>query len=226
MVALPGGTFDHGGFKVAIAPACFDKTEVTVLAYAACVTGGFCTPPTPNSSVGWYQFCNWKHPEGREQHPVNCVTWDQAASYCAARGQRLPTDAEWEWAARGGKSAWKYPWGDAPPSASILNACGSECPPSWMKKTGQTRTPLYVGNDGYPETAPVGSFPGTWMGLLDLGGNVAEWTSGEAENANERILRGGNWLLNEAARFAADYREAYPREYLSNAVGFRCANTI
>jgi hypothetical protein len=96
---------------------CFDVSEVTVGDYAACVARSTCTQPQPyvrHDELDRYRaFCNWKHPEGHDRHPINCVSFEQAKAYCAARGARLPTDLEWTSAAsNGGKTA--YPW--APPA--------------------------------------------------------------------------------------------------------------
>jgi eukaryotic-like serine/threonine-protein kinase len=108
---------------VTLRPYCLDVTEVTVKAYAECEA---CERPpmtvelegiTPNGRSFWSQFCNG--PEARD-HPVNCIDWHQAKVYCAALGKRLPTEAEWEFAARG-KDAQTYPWGQAPPSGERLN---------------------------------------------------------------------------------------------------------
>jgi formylglycine-generating enzyme len=125
MVAIPGGSFvtgepaDDAGWpmtashgKVTLAPFSLDTTEVTVAAYAACVASERCS----RASQG--DLCNAGQP-GRESHPINCVDWDQAEAYCKATGKRLPTEEEWEWAARGGERGWKYPWGDDPPGGQL-----------------------------------------------------------------------------------------------------------
>jgi formylglycine-generating enzyme required for sulfatase activity len=84
-----------------------DKAEVTVKAYRACVSAGACTPPTSRAR------CNWDQPSRRD-HPINCVTWHQADAYCQWASKRLPTEAQWEKAARG-TDGRIYPWGDDPP---------------------------------------------------------------------------------------------------------------
>src|SRR5690606_8199662 len=105
---------------------CLDLTEVTAWAYAQCEAEGGCAPAA--DTVWWpgidekerdttSELCNAGRRD-REQHPINCVTWSQAQAYCRWRGARLPTEAEWAWAATGGADRRVYPWGDTPLSAS------------------------------------------------------------------------------------------------------------
>jgi formylglycine-generating enzyme required for sulfatase activity len=105
----------------------------------------------------------------RMQHPVNCIDWKQASAYCEFAGGRLPTEEEWLLAA-GRADGRRYPWGDAAPSAGIANLHGTD---------GDHDRPLYPEQDGWEFTAPVGSFPKdkSPFGLLDMGGNIREWTS-------------------------------------------------
>ena len=137
-VLIPAGEFsmgspdgqgradEHPRHRVRSAAFCMDRTEVTVAAYRACTSRGPCTVPI-DTSVLWglaHTHCNW----GRsvtDTHPVNCVDWNQARNYCAWAGGRLPTEAEWEYAARGVESR-QYPWGDAAPDGTRANLCGSE----------------------------------------------------------------------------------------------------
>ena len=99
-----------------------DLTEVTVAIYDACVRAGSCTRA---GGPDLDPFCNEGKPE-RANHPINCVDWNQAMTYCNYIGARLPTEPEWEYAARGSDGR-KYPWGNTPPNAHLLNACGDEC---------------------------------------------------------------------------------------------------
>jgi len=227
MVLIPGGAFEMGSDyssnqqpirQVHVDSFWMDETEVTVEAYSACVDDGTCSEPSTGGS------CNWMV-AGREDHPVNCVTWFQAEAYCGWAGggtKRLPTEAEWEKAARG-TDAREYPWGDSPaPSCThvVMNEGGSGC--------------------GMSSTWPVGSKPlgDAPYGAHDMAGNVWEWVADwyaspydEAETDNPtgpaigtlRVLRGGSWGNSTTDDFrAADRHSGDPTfDYLS--VGFRCA---
>ena len=102
-------------------------------------------------------LCNMRDPEGKAKHPINCVDWEMADKFCREAGKRLPTEAEWESAARG-PDGRKYPWGDDDPAAGYLNACGKECV-AWGIKNGIEEKAMYQVDDGFANTAPVGSFP-------------------------------------------------------------------
>lgn len=122
----------------------------------------------------YVQGANWRHPQGpgssikkRPDHPVVHVAWEDVAAYAQWTGKELPTEAEWERAARGGLEGAEYAWGD-------------EFTPgdSWMANTWQGDFPIEnLKQDGYVGTAPVGSFPPNGYGLMDMIGNVWEWTS-------------------------------------------------
>src|SRR5262249_27769399 len=137
------------------------------------------TPDIKESEKKAYDaLCNIRDPAGKATHPINCVDWSQADQYCHANGGRLPTEAEWELATRG-TDGRKYPWGDDTPSSGHLNACGKECM-EWAKKNkvGGLEA-MYPTDDGFPNTAPVGSFPQgkSPYGLQDVVGNVWEWVA-------------------------------------------------
>lgn len=200
MAAIPGGTFKMGerGDTVSVAAYCLDVTEVTVSAYAACVKHGTC------STGGNISPCNWGV-AGHDSHPINCVDLGQAATFCNAAGKRLPTEEEWEWAARGGDEGRSYAWGSAEPDFQL-------CWSGIAKRAG---------------TCAVGSFPngnGRW-GLKDLTGNVWEWTASKysADDA-ARVIRGGGW-----GRIASDMRASSRRSSAlfepsgGATIGFRCA---
>jgi formylglycine-generating enzyme required for sulfatase activity/serine/threonine protein kinase len=227
MARIEGGRFKMGSedghaderpaHEVNVETFCLDRTEVTVEAYEACVTAAGCT----QADTGLR--CNAG--SDRKQHPINCVDWDQATAFCdwKEKGQiRLPTEAEWEYAARGGSERRKYPWGDEEPSPKLLNMWGDE--------------------DGFAATAPVGSFADEAKGgkrarwnLLDMAGNVYEWTSslycpypnkpdGSNECASEsRVYRGGGWVVNVASRVRGAGRDGLAPSNRDYNLGFRCA---
>ncbi len=153
------------------------------------------------------------YPPGRAQHPVVLVSWHDARAYCAWAGGRLPTEAEWEKAARGGLEEKRYPWGD-------------EIDPSLAN---------YDNREG---TTPVGSYPANGYGLYDMAGNVWEWVAdwydakyyreSPAQNPQGpekgavRVLRGGAWLL--FAQFCrVAYRFRNSPDFRFNLIGFRLA---
>jgi len=130
-----GDMREQPAHQVTVSGFCIDQTEVTVEAYGRCVRGGPCRPaPTPyeySNLAMFVEFCNAGR-SGRDSHPVNCVDWNQANTYCKWSGGRLPTEAEWEYAARG-TDGRRYPWGSEAPGPRLLNACGSECVESKRK---------------------------------------------------------------------------------------------
>ena len=143
--------------------------------------------------------------EGRfEDHPAVRVSWHEAEAFCAFVGGHLPSDRDWETAARGGGGDWAYPWSNEP----------------WSNEEEKNRANLVLDdNDHYVGTAPVGSFS-AHAGLFDMSGNVAEWTSSYAD-ANLTVVRGGSWASSfEAARLSSRAPVA-PYE-TDRFVGFRC----
>ncbi len=176
-----------------------DLTEVTVSAYRECVQAGRCTEP------GRRRACNWGR-SGRDQHPINCVDWHQAQRYCEWRGKRLPTQWEWEKAARGTEGLI-YPWGDETATcayAVIDEGSGNAC--------GQGDTTFEVASK------PKGASP---YGVQDMAGNVWEWTSSRDARSRARVVRGGSWF--GGARYArASNAFSYAADYRGHYVGFRC----
>jgi hypothetical protein len=213
MVDIPAGVFLMGSrmsqgspeerpmHEVIVASFYLDKTEVTMEAYAACMAAGACSRPNEN-----HPFCNIKHPAERAQHPVNCVDWNQSTAYCAFVKKRLPSEREWEYAARGGAEQRRFSWGDE--EADIEErACYH-----------------------HRGSCPVASFPAGAFGLHDMSGNVWEWTNSwfgtypdEAKNGMYRVYRGGSWSRRFPKWLANMMRNRYLPEEWSASVGFRCA---
>lgn len=233
---------------------CIDRSEVTVEAYNLCASTTRCS--SASTQAAWAQDgrsekaweaslilhgkqCNTAASD-RWNHPINCVSWHQAKTYCEALGRRLPTEAEWEFAARG-TSDRSYPWGEAAPKPQLLNACGNECR-DWHQTVGlvnEAGATLYELSDGFAATSPVGAFGlgATPEGVLDLAGNVFEWTldgaseysvTGSSSNTatDERhMLRGGAYSSGNIESVDPTFRFAMPDATLSPAIGFRCVAT-
>ncbi|MCY1066761.1 SUMF1/EgtB/PvdO family nonheme iron enzyme [Nannocystis sp. RBIL2] len=203
----PGGFADGAtGNKHEIKALCIDVTEVTVAAFARCVDGGSCTEPDADG------HCNWGKPDRRD-HPINCVDLEQARSHCRHLGKRLPTEWEWEWAARGGDEARRYPWGEESPSCARVvmghNGCGKgRTWPVRSKSRGSSRD-----------------------GLQDMSGNVWEWTSSVMVQRKHKltnvsldfpVARGGSWNDTDPAWFQVASRWMKARNLKSPEGGFRC----
>jgi formylglycine-generating enzyme required for sulfatase activity len=257
MIRIPGGRFFMGSderdaldlerpaHQVTLHAYCMDEFEVTVESYKKCSDQGECKRARDNEWEGitdkerkaFDPLCNGRDPDDKGKHPINCVDWDMATKYCAWQKKRLPTEAEWEFSARG-PDGRKYPWGDEAPTAAHLNACGKECV-AWNKAHGMVAKAMYDADDGFPTTSPVGSFsPGkSRYGVQDVVGNVWEWTSdwhadyspdtetdptGPA-TGDDRVIRGGGWNGSEASWVRPTFRYHSPPTKRSHGVGFRCA---
>jgi len=245
MVEIPGGTFAMGSDsrdanenEKPVHPATvksfrLDKTEVTVQAYAECVRAGACSEPDAyrNENGNYRIFCNWKHPENRLSHPINCVDFQQASGFCGWAKKRLPTEEEWEYTASAGSEGRTYPWGTDKPDETRINACGSECPDNLAAKRFPRLAPMYATSDGWPETAPAGSFPAgaSKHGVLDLAGNVWEWTASEyalydgSHAEKKRVLRGGSWGGGDPRTERTTNRFRLDPDSRAQFLGFRCA---
>ncbi len=194
-----------------------DRHEVTVSAYAQCVRAGRCPSNTRWLHAGpLSNVCNAQLP-GRDDHPINCASLDEARAFCAWRGGRLPRNSEWELAVEGAAPR-TWPWGEDPADASRLNACGLECP-------AREGTALrYAETDPWPTTAPVGSSPAgaTPEGVMDLAGNVSEWVDNDQVDSQGRAtVRGGGFLDGPTPSTRATRRVAVG--YVGRTIGFRCA---
>lgn len=218
-------------------PFCIDVHEVTVADYRACASCGEAPTTvawegiTPRVQGFWSRFCN-AAVASRDDHPINCVSWDQAQTFCTERGKRLPTEVEWERAARGDDGR-QYPWGDTPPSATRVNACGAECKAQLAELLPErTWTSMYDENDGAASTSPVGRFEGgvSPVGAFDMAGNVWEWTASpycpydQADcGESRRVLRGGGWDIPEARDLRVTRRSPGAPRGRGHNIGFRCA---
>ena len=240
MVYVPAGEFlmgspdgeghddEHPQHRVTLDEFWIDRTEVTNEQYRQCVEAGACDAPTS---------CNWGwsiYDDGEKgDDPVLCVNWHNADAYCGWAGARLPTEAEWEKAARG-TAGQVYPWGDQF-DGSRVNSCDVSCEDD--RADGDW-------DDGYARTAPVGSYPAgaSPYGALDMTGNVLEWVAdwydadyyraspglnpqgpatGNYNGYNGNVLRGGSWYdTQEGVRSAA--RNRLDPFGVTDNIGFRC----
>lgn len=252
MRAIPAGTFQMGGDPQAALAECqkyssncdisnyqneapihtvtlkafeLDKYEVTNALYQACVEVEACTPPHETKSS---TRASYYGDSAFDNYPVIYVDWNQSKAYCEWRGARLPTEAEWEYAARGGLEGKIYLWGDTFEDGQA-NFCDTNCTYDWKSITI---------NDGYADTSLVGNYASNGYGLHDLAGNVWEWTAdwyGETYYSNSpasnpsgpasgqyRVLRGGSWLITpDVLRVSLRVRNTPDDRYYG--YGFRCA---
>eukprot|EP00913_Durusdinium_trenchii_P011147 g10469.t1 len=235
---LPPGTPAPPAEKIVPASIVFTMTETAV---------------PLNDISQWWKWtpgANWRHPEGpgsdltgRENHPVVQVSWDDAVAYCEWAGKRLPTEAEWEFAARGGLVGKRFTWG------SQRDQCRKHAN-IWEGRFPFRNTKA----DGYVGTAPVGSFQPNGYGLHDMAGNVWEWCAdwyrrdlyrlrrdqlvinpagpGESydptrPHQSQRVQRGGSFLCNDAycSRYRPSARHGCTPDTGMSHVGFRCVMT-
>lgn len=213
MAKIPGGAFAVGSdtpgsapeemprFETQVATFCLGVTEVTVDAYSACVSAGKCEKAHDEG-----RFCNTRFSD-RGDHPMNCVSWGQAQAYCQAQGARLPTELEWEYAARGGGEYRAFSWGSESPE-------GRTC---WKHIGGSCK---------------VKSFAAGAFGLYDMIGNVWEWTDDwfgdypwPPPGGTNKVYRGGSWSRRFVKWMSPKLRNRWPPKLSGSHLGFRCALT-
>ena len=254
MIHIPEGTLLMGSddgepaeqpvHRVDLPPFSIDRFETTNAEFAAFVVATGHITSAEATGVGWdwdgewreVKGADWRHPhglasslQGLERHPVVQVSWIDAQAYCRWRGKRLPTEAEWERAARG-DSGRIYPWSNQPPHVGKR----------YRASYGSDRCCRAEAGDEYMFTAPVGSFPlgRSPFGLEDMAGNVWEWVEdwfdrefyrqSLSENpvndtpGKRRVIRGGGWGNNPSG-LRSTLRHANPPDIGLSMVGFRCA---
>lgn len=254
MVFFKGGTITIGSnngiqaempaFEMKIEPFYIDKNLVTVAEFRKFVNEtSFKTDADKFGDSGVFSFetnqwellpgANWEYPLGRtnpkaeDNHPVTHVSWRDAMAYAKWTGKRLPTEFEWEFAAKSGKNnASKYAWGDN----IVVND-------KYMANVWQGTSILkFEVLDGYLYTSPVGAFPETEMGLTDMGGNVWQWCSNyykpypeieavTAQDTNLRSIRGGSFMFDKDLdnSFTTTFRSKNSIDTSLFNLGFRCA---
>jgi len=201
-----------------------DQLEVTNGRYAAYVAAGECRPPM---ATGSHSRDHYFDDSAFADYPVIFVSWFDANDYCAWAGKRLPTEAEWERAARGDDNR-RWPWGDTW-DGTKANFCDANCVHRWRDESA---------DDGHTDTAPVGSYPAgaSPSGALDMAGNVWEWVADwyasyspdpdfdplVAQGSEIKVLRGGSYDF-VAAGLRATYRYEDGATHRQDSFGFRCA---
>ena len=238
LLPVPGGFFttgdphgepDEAPRAVTVNPFRMMRLEVTNGEFRRFVasTGHVTDPERSRTGYVWtdrwrpVRGANWKRPQGAksgraapDSHPVVQVSARDAAAYCAWRGLRLPTEREWEFAARG-TDGRRYPWGNEAPGEG-----GSR-----RANYGAENCCAADASDGFLRTAPVGRFPGgrSAFGFDDMAGNVWEWTSSAySDSGGDVAIRGGGWG-NDPYGLRSSYRHGNPPDIGLDMVGFRCA---
>jgi formylglycine-generating enzyme required for sulfatase activity len=233
-------------------PAIYPDADPSLLVPGALVFHKTARPVDLNDYRNWWSYvpgASWRHPEGpdstlngRERHPVTQIAYEDAEAYADWAGKELPTEAEWEFAARGGLEGTAFTWGDeqSPKGKAMANTWQGEFP--WENQL----------LDGYERTSPVEQFPPNGYGLYDMAGNVWEWTTdfftpthGEVEHAccaprnprvdemhpsladesiPRRVTKGGSHLCapNYCLRYRPAARQGEAVDTSTGHIGFRC----
>jgi sulfatase modifying factor 1 len=241
-----GYSDEHPRHRVHVDAFYIDRYEVTVGQYKECVDAGVCSSPTSASArgaLGWKLGvgCNWGNPRRGADYPVNCVDWDQADAYCRWAGKRLPTEAEWEKAARGGTDG-RYGFGD---DESLLQEYAWYRDNS-VREAGPLRhiAARYLHIDKYVHdygglTHSVGGKKPNGFGTHDMHGNVWEWVSdwynkdyygssperdprGPSDGV-EKVVRGGAWSHSAKSCRSARRWKMSPTIWY-DIIGFRCVS--
>jgi formylglycine-generating enzyme required for sulfatase activity len=201
MAFVSGGTYkmEERGNTVTVLPFCLDLTEVTAGAYAQCVESKKCSADGVRCAAqATYGDAT------KADHPINCVDWAQAVAYCKAQGKRLPSEEEWEWAARGQGEGREYPWGEGDARSKV-------CWSGATDRSGTCKVGEFVAGDGFG-------------GFHDLAGNVWEWTASKYTPKDDaRVNRGGGWISNRIADLRASNRYSDDPGNRTAYDGFRCA---
>jgi formylglycine-generating enzyme required for sulfatase activity len=224
-------------------PAAYPDADSALLVPGSAVFRRPAGPVSLRDSRVWWEYvpgASWRHPQGPhssivalDSHPAVHLAYEDTCAYAAWAGKNLPTEAEWEFAARGGLDGAPYAWGDEPEPEGRL-----------MANTWQGRFPWEnLGRDGYDGTSPVDAFPDNGYGLHDMIGNVWEWTaspfappgadiakssccsaSAPAAHAMRRVVKGGSHLCapNYCLRYRPAARQGEAVDTSTCHIGFRC----
>lgn len=237
MSLVPAGPFEMGSLNgdddekpvhtITLDDFYIDQYEVTNSQYAICVDAGFCDPVTPPYAGTSYSRAIYYGSVEYADYPVLYASWYEAQRYCGWRGVRLPTEAEWEKAARGGLEGMNYPWGDEAPLCEF----------------GATNGAKFDDGDvcNNTDTEQVGSYSANGYGLYDMAGNVWEWVSdfydenyyensptnnpSGPEEGSYPVIRGGTWN-NSADHIRVSDRLFNDPKSGSLTSGFRCARDV